>query len=253
MVKSDTIAICFFGLTRSLKYTIDSINENIFQFLKDNHFQYDIYLHTYDLDFLTNSRSGEYKCVLDKNEYKLLNPHHYLITDQSEFKKTINITDYLDKGDPWNEEHHTSLYNLLCQLNSLKLVHNLCNKTKEYKCYIFLRPDLLYLDKINLYSIKHVMENYNDIILFTPEWGRWGGLNDRFCIGTKKAMDIVMNRIEFIKGFSKRKRLHSEKYLYYIVSTNNIRQLFFKTRAVRVRSNGIQDKQDLEIFTPLKI
>lgn len=248
MPKKNTVAICFYGLTRSLKYTVESINKNIFQILKNNNFDYDIYLHTYDLDILTNPRSGEDNCLLDKNEYKLLNPNYYLITNQSEFKNTINIQDYLKKGDPWGEEHHTSLYNLLCQLNSIKLVNDLCNKTKEYKCYIYLRPDLLYVDKISLYAINHVINNYNDKILFTPMWGKWGGLNDRFCIGTKSAIDIVMKRLDYIKSFSRIKPPHSEKYLFNVVSTNNITKLFFKTRAIRVRSNGNQDEQDIYLY-----
>ena len=43
------VCICFFGLTRSLRYTIDSINKNILKILEDNNIKYDIYLHTYDL------------------------------------------------------------------------------------------------------------------------------------------------------------------------------------------------------------
>ena len=41
------VAICFFGLTRSLKHTIDSINTNIFQPLKNSNIEYDVFLHTY--------------------------------------------------------------------------------------------------------------------------------------------------------------------------------------------------------------
>ena len=43
------IAVCFFGLTRSLKHTIDSIKKNIFHPLQKNNINYDIYLHTYIL------------------------------------------------------------------------------------------------------------------------------------------------------------------------------------------------------------
>ena len=71
------VCICFFGLTRSLKYTIDSINDNLFNILKPNNIQYDIYLHTYDLKILTNNRSNELECKLDIDEYKLLNPKKY--------------------------------------------------------------------------------------------------------------------------------------------------------------------------------
>jgi hypothetical protein len=244
-----TIAICFYGLTRSLKYTIDSINTNIFEFLKSKKINYDVYLHTYNLNSLTNPRSDEYNENLDPNEYKLLNPDYYLITDQSEFKNKIDINQYLWRGDPWDEDHHTSLYNLLCQLNSLKLVNELCNKTKMYKCYLYLRPDLKYIDSISFPAIYDIIDNFNQKIIYSPKWGLWGGLNDRFCIGTKSAIDIIANRLDNIKAFSKQASPHSEKYLKHVAVLNNINTKFLKTRAIRVRSNGKEDQQDLELFT----
>lgn len=36
------VALAFFGITRSLKYTIDSIKENIFKPLEENNIKYDI-------------------------------------------------------------------------------------------------------------------------------------------------------------------------------------------------------------------
>ena len=74
------ICICFFGLTRSLKYTHPSINEHILKILILNNYYFDIYLHTYDLDKLTNNRSNEKNIKLDFNEYKLLNPDYFMIS-----------------------------------------------------------------------------------------------------------------------------------------------------------------------------
>ena len=48
------VVVGFFGITRSLKYTIESINENIFNILKINNIEYDIYIHTY---YLTNYKN----------------------------------------------------------------------------------------------------------------------------------------------------------------------------------------------------
>jgi hypothetical protein len=53
------IALCFWGITRSLKYTIDSIKEKIFNILKSNNIEYTIFMHTYRLNSYKNTRTCE--------------------------------------------------------------------------------------------------------------------------------------------------------------------------------------------------
>ena len=81
-VTQKRVALAFFGLTRSLKYTIDSIRKNIFQQLKTADIAYDVYLHTYNLKRLSNSRSGEAAVDLNTTEWRLLEPDHFVTTDQ---------------------------------------------------------------------------------------------------------------------------------------------------------------------------
>ena len=61
------VTIIFYGLTRSLKKTIKSLKKNIFKPLNDENIPFQIYIHTYDLNELTNERSGENKAKLDHN------------------------------------------------------------------------------------------------------------------------------------------------------------------------------------------
>ena len=42
-------AICFYGLTRSLPYTIDTIRSNIFDPLVEDGISYSVFLHTYNV------------------------------------------------------------------------------------------------------------------------------------------------------------------------------------------------------------
>lgn len=49
------LAIGFYGIIRSLNYTIDSIEKNIFNILKENNFNYDLFVHTYNLDEYKNT------------------------------------------------------------------------------------------------------------------------------------------------------------------------------------------------------
>ena len=55
------VAIGFYGITRSLKYTIDSIKTNFFDIFHQNNINYDIFMHTYFLNNYSNSRANEKK------------------------------------------------------------------------------------------------------------------------------------------------------------------------------------------------
>jgi hypothetical protein len=67
------IAICFFGLTRSLTWTVDSIREHLLQPLTEKSVSYDLFLHTYRLNTLENPRALEKaKKYTHLNDYQLL-------------------------------------------------------------------------------------------------------------------------------------------------------------------------------------
>lgn len=75
------VALAFYGLTRSLHYTIDSIRDNIFAPLKEAGYEYDVFLHTYDLARLEGRRSRE-SAVLNTTEWRLLQPDYVEVANQ---------------------------------------------------------------------------------------------------------------------------------------------------------------------------
>lgn len=113
----DKFAICFFGLTRSLKYTIGGIRKNIYDVLRDAGIEYDVYVHTYDLEHLTLRRSNE-DCDLDWREYRLLEPDEVRVTSQEEFRDNFDWGPIKKWGDMWNTKWE-NLHNVFYQLNSL--------------------------------------------------------------------------------------------------------------------------------------
>jgi hypothetical protein len=224
------ICLCFYGLTRSLRHTQSSINKHIIKILVLNNYYIDIYLHTYDLKVINNKRAKEFNIKLNLNEYKLLNPDYFSITSQNEFDNTINIKNYLLKGDPW-KNNGNSLFNLLRQLNSLKIVTKM-HEDKDYKCYIYLRPDLKYLNNLDINLIK----NLRDDTFYTPKWGKFCGLNDRLGFGSKNIMVEFGYRLDKALEYSKIKKLHSESFLKYIMEKYKINNINLK--AHRIRANG---------------
>ena len=236
--KTPKVAVCFFGLTRSLKYTIDSIKKHIFKQLDDSSIEYDIILHTYNLKHLKLIRSGE-NSKLDINEWKLLNPKYYQIDNQDEFDKSYNYEYVKSFGDAWNTNFENT-YNLIRQFNSLQQVWKLSQKANvNYDCYLFLRPDLKYTKPLDTSQIIESINNPDNI--YTPTWALFRGCNDRMSLGSKKTMKIYANRIEEVHTYldSTKTPLHAERFLKYVLGKNNVKNKEFKMIGKRIRANGI--------------
>lgn len=233
----------FFWLTRSLKYTIDNFRNNFFNILNSNNIEYDIYLHTYNLKVLTNTRSKEFNCNLDTEEYCLLNPCEFIIEDQDEFDKTFDYEKVKKYGDYYND-NFCSIYNLIRQLNSLKKVSSLIKK-KNYDKYIFLRPDLLLENKFNINLIK---KNYNFNFINTPSDQKWNGLNDRFAICNYYSFIKYSERIDYIDEYIKNYgKLHSERFLKFIINKFKIKNIDIDITLKRVRANNKIARNDLNL------
>ena len=244
--KKHKVAVCFYGLTRSLKYTIDSINTNILKKLDEAGIEYDIILHTYDLKHLKLKRSGEDN-KLDVTEWKLLKPKYYKIDNQDQFDKSYNY-DYIKSfGDAWNTNFENT-YNLIRQFNSLQQVWKLSEQTNtKYDCYIFLRPDLKYTKPLDTSQIIESIKNPDNI--YTPSWELFGGYNDRMSLGSNKSMKVYANRINEVNGYLKltKKPLHAETFLKFVLNKNKLKNKEFKMVGKRVRSDGSVARRDKKL------
>ena len=242
---SYSVALCFFGLTRSLYYTKKSISTHIFDILKDNGITKDIYLHTYNQTALSNPRSHEVNVTLDSEEWRLLKPDKYLIDDGELFKEQVieySLPILLTHGDPWKEgEPHTSLRNLITQLYSIHRVTNLWKHSgKKYDAIFYLRPDVWFFNDLNISDVFNILRsdaNTNDI--YVPEFHSWGGINDRFAFGSPNIMEIYGSRYLQVINYALKHTLHSESFLHSILLSNNATIKFTNILFERVRSNGI--------------
>jgi len=243
--KADKIAICFYGLTRSLPKTIDSLKKNLFSQLDKAGRKYDIYVHTYNVKKINNARSGEKNCENNPEDYKLLNPDFFKIDSQDKLDVQTNYNNYLTHGCAWGDNYVDSTKNLIRQLNSLKEVTKLwTSKGNRYSLVIYLRMDLELINSLKLIDIC-ISERNN--ILGTCSWQKFGGLNDRIYFAPPNIAKIIGNRLDFAHSYSQKNKLHSEKFLKYIVSLNNIKTFDIDLFGIRVRANGEKDKRDVEM------
>lgn len=232
------VALCFWGLTRSLKYTIDNIQKNILQVLKRHNIQYTIFLHTYNFETTyVNPRAGEIDVCLDFEEYKLLNPTYFQIDNQDEIKSDIDVYQYRTHGDPWESEF-ISLDNFICAMYSKKQLGLMVKKSSiKFDYIIYLRPDVNYLHKLDV-RIFNLINKYN---VATPNFHLFPKLNDRFAILKSCNLEKYANMFDKMYEYSLNNQLHSERFQYYImvkIYKWNIRYITIYFN--RVRANGIE-------------
>ena len=205
------VAIGFFGITRSLKYTVKSIKKNILRVLKKNNIKYDIFIHCYSLTSnYSNKRANE---IIDLNEinngeYKLLKPKYIKQHNQDKIKKKLNLLSYRNHKDPWNSNYNSVDNFILGSYSKYKVTKMIKKRIKKYDYIIFMRPDCLYLEKFNINFFNLV--NNNSIVI--PNFHLHGTykINDRFAITNKETYKIYGNIFKKLLHYSKKTMLHSE-------------------------------------------
>ena len=213
------ICICFYGITRSLSYTIDSIRQNVIEPHSDMH-QVIMLAHYYNLNKISNERSGE-SGIVNKDEINLLRYDH-LDIEQPENECLLRKFEYAKKfGDSWND-NYKSLKNLMHQLQSLQRV---TSKALEYDpdIVIFVRPDLKYHDKVSF--DLDLLSNNIEPAMVLPAWQHHLGYNDRFAICNTRAAMLYGGRLGFLQDYfeSGLGPLNGERLVRFTAEKNQIK------------------------------
>lgn len=238
------IALCFFGLTRSLRYVYHETERFLIRSLEAEGYTVHKYLHTYSLYTLTNLRTGEMNASWGKNDFNLLGPfEEYEIEDQDAFVQAIDLELYTRNGRyAWGRGKET-LRNLICQLHSLERVTTLWReRMKEYSLVVYSRPDVRYLSMVHSAYGRCSMNAFDKRFWIVPDFHAYlKGLNDRFAIGTPEVMQIWGNRIQYALEFVQEtnQTLHPEQLVKYVANREAITVCRAPVRFVRVRANGL--------------
>lgn len=242
------VAICFFGLTRSLKITLDSIQKYIFDPLKNHGIRYDTFLHTYKMKTpYSNPRAGEKNLILDADEYKLLEPTYHMVESKEVVSKQIELEKYRTHGNPWGGEKKaipgdfSTLDNHILYLWSLKQLTNMWSEAKSrYSHIIYCRPDVLYQVPLDISWFS-----FSSKKLCIPNFGLAGDMNDRFALGRPEQMLPYGNRFDDALAYSKKKPLASEAYLIATLKKHRIKYEHVNFYFIRVRANGKKNGMDV--------
>jgi|SRR5579862_695715 len=239
-IERKKVAICYFGLTRSLNHTYQSHFKYILDVCKYNNIDYDIFMHTWSLKGKQRVWTNEVNVPIDYDEYRLLNPDFFRRDDQDAFTENLDMSKYFYQ-DVWNrkgegldgEWYFNLIVNHLCALESLKRVTDMVLSTNNHYDFImYVRPDMEFKSPLNM---NQMLQLTNEEVIL-PNGNNWQGYNDRFAILTFASAPIYGKRIDHIVDFRRdHGRIVSEKYLKYIIDSNhlNVRRMDFGYGLVR--------------------
>ena len=209
------VAILFFGLTRTLSKTIDSIKKNLFQPLNDNLIHYDIFIHTYKIFGSYNNIWSHENVDYYNNEdvETLLNPKHFIFDNQETIVNSIDFNEYYKQLGNWTElsEEMTKylIKNMCLALYSKKQITLLFDKNiNDYDYAIIIRPDTQLHTKLDINYFNEL--NKNNIIVPEKDW--FTGCNDRMCIGKPNVISYCGKLFDELKTYSEKKSITSERF-----------------------------------------
>jgi hypothetical protein len=231
------VALNFWGLSRSLSYTLQSIQTHIMGPLKTAGIEYDLFLHTYYLVNPLNSIwSGEKDITLNKDEYKLLSPNYYAIENQDDTDKLLHFHEYEKFPDPWNTGFNAT-HNLIRALYSqLQTVLLMIKSGNRYDVVISLRPDLKIENDLDTSVFPELVSNRS--VIYIPDWNHWRGVNDCMAMGSMSAMSVYGSRFLSAQLYAQTNALHSETFLKNYLRAHNITVKETRFRYKRIRANG---------------
>ncbi len=242
------IFVGFFGITRSLRHTIGSITKQIYHPLEQAGFAPARYGHFHLPDAIFNRRSAEFGLPIDPAEASLLELQDCRLDHQHPELIAETLAIAQRHPDPYGD-NYASAANLCFQLRSLHELWKLMEPhITEQDWVAFLRPDLLYLDRLDLPNMVASLSRQN-ADLAVPAWQSWGGLNDRFAIANARAAKIYATRITRLEAATKKiGALHAETLLAFTVGAERLRVGRLQQRALRIRANGKPAQNDVVCF-----
>lgn len=227
------IAVVFFGITRSLRHTLDSIRRNLIEPARALTAQVRLVGHFYDQDQINNPRSGEVG-ALDPEEYRLLDLDEVEREAPGVCLEGYPMEALMRNGDPWRNKFR-AFRNLVHQLHSLRRA-TLLAQVHRPDIVIFARPDLHYHTSTAPWLAELAASRAPQVLV--PDWAQWEGLNDRLAlVRGEGAIDAYGRRAGIMLDYCADGRmLHSEKLVQHAVRDYPVRMI--PLYASRVRCDG---------------
>lgn len=218
-VSSPTVAICYWGIVRTLREAYPSQKKYVYDVLDASGIKYDVFFHTWQTEHnLVWNRSMDKP--IDYDAMDLVSPTSRQIDSQDEFWATIDFSKYYYHGE--REWEPFLIRNHLCALESMKRCGQLCKSAnKKYDYVMFLRPDALVNKRLPIEDIFSSQSPENTIVL--PNYNHWEGYNDQFAVLNYRLFSWYSERIDGVAEFRRTNgRIVSEKYVKYVIDQHYV-------------------------------
>ncbi|MBV1776443.1 hypothetical protein KSF73_12065 [Burkholderiaceae bacterium DAT-1] len=234
------VAVCFFGLNRSLSVTLPSIERNIFGALKAAGCEYRVFggLMMPSTGF-SNARSGEVNCMPEMDTLASIPFANLVGIDQGAFDQTINYGLFRPHHDHEYRDDFASIRNILRELFSIRTVYSSVPKG-EFDYFLFVRLDLYYHTPLDIVHAVNASQQYQGNVILTPGWQLWGGLNDRFAFAPARVAEVYGHRLDMIPTYLNEvdEPLQAERMLLYTFMRLGVHhEAYLGMIASRVRGN----------------
>jgi hypothetical protein len=240
------VATIFFGISRAATLTRDSIQKNLFLLPQNSTLTFTSFASLNLPKKIHNPRAGEYIANVDQSENFSIPADYFLLRDQSDSDISFWLKVAQSKQDTFGDGW-VSVTNLFHQLLSLRRawsgLHALLPEGFDY--YLFLRPDLLYLDPINVPELIRSVGGSDGIAI--PAWHSFGGLNDRFAFAGAQAARDYANRLELSLTYCEKYPMHGETFLAFALDRARSKVCEFPVRGLRVRSNRLIKREQFDV------
>ena len=230
----EKIVVCLTGVVnRSIKYTWDSINDNVIDQLKKK----------YEVDIVIFNNNIE-DCKVDEtqlnnNDMSII-PYDFLFENKQSFidleiKKIEGNNKDFSSYDRWRNQMKNGLRLMYVESQVAKFLDE--NKDK-YTYALVSNADYFYLNKFPLECISKIRKN---VIGTSHHWEGGDMCTDGFYIGQINTISKIMKRIhyyyEVIQKYRHPKRLNYERILNECINYNNIDRLKIDIFFLKIRAN----------------
>jgi hypothetical protein len=245
--------VSFYGLNRSLRWTAASIRKKILKPLREADTNLRCVAHFNEPATIHSDHSAEFNLPVTRRGLASLPLDAILFENQHQDRLPRSVVDTIE-GLPAGPrlEPRATMINLLSQLYSLRQVWRLAALTQDkYDVYIFLRPDLEYLDRIEPATLfGQILSDGADLI--TPSWHQWGGLNDRFAFCSSRGAEAYALRLDQVERFcAEHGHLNAEELLASVANWAGLKLRYTNIRAMRIRADGATLRESFELPPPV--
>ena len=246
------VAICFWGLNRSIEYTIESLETNIFTPLRQAGIEYRIFAHFFTLTRpYNNPRADEQNVFLKQTTWRHLSADTIIIENQDKVDTILQLDQYRTQPDPYRQDvcdgytPYTSVYNSIRALYSMDYVTRLWETSgQQFDVVMYVRPDVRLVSQLQPHWFEQLIHN----TVYCPNFHLIDHCNDRFAFGLPKVMSIYGHRISGALSYSKHFPFHSERFLAHTMKQHTISFQHIPITFLRIRVGGKAHKEDINII-----